>query len=183
MARSRFKGKLLDLSLTLDGDQRLTIQLDGDFRQAYDELKDAEIDLTVAKHRERRSLDANAYAWVLIDRIAEKKRIPKEEVYRNAIREIGGVSDMVCVQDRAVKRLREQWDRKGIGWHSETMESKLPGCTVVILYYGSSSYDTAQMSALIDSLVQDAQALGIETRSPKEIQSLLDEYGCVEGVR
>ena len=160
MARSRFKGKLLDLSLTLDGDQRLTIQLDGDFRQAYDELKDA----------------------VLIDRIAEKKRIPKEEVYRNAIREIGGVSDMVCVQDRAVKRLREQWDRKGIGWHSETMESKLPGCTVVILYYGSSSYDTAQMSALIDSLVQDAQALGIETRSPKEIQALLDEYGCVEGV-
>ena len=106
MARSRFKGKLLDLSLTLDGDQRLTIQLDGDFRQAYDELKDAEIDLTVAKHRERRSLDANAYAWVLIDRIAEKKRIPKEEVYRNAIREIGGVSDMVCVQDRAVKRSR-----------------------------------------------------------------------------
>ena len=137
----------------------------------------------MAKHRERRSLDANAYAWVLIDRIAEKKRIPKEEVYRNAIREIGGVSDLVCVQDRAVKRLREQWDRKGIGWHSETMESKLPGCTVVILYYGSSSYDTAQMSALIDSLVQDAQALGIETRSPKEIQALLDEYGCVEGVR
>jgi low affinity Fe/Cu permease len=62
------------------------------------------------------------------------------------------------------------------------MESKLPGCTVVILYYGSSSYDTAQMSALIDSLVQDAQALGIETRSPNEIQALLDEYGCVEGV-
>lgn len=73
MARSRFKGKLLDLSLTLDGDQRLTIQLDGDFRQAYDELKDAEIDLTVVKHRERRSLDANAYAWVLIDRIAERR--------------------------------------------------------------------------------------------------------------
>ena len=179
----RFKGKLLDLSLTLDGDQRLTIQLDGDFRQAFDDLKDAEIDLTVAKHRKKRSLDANGYAWVLIDQIAAKKRISKTEVYRNAIREIGGVSDTVCAENRTVKRLTEQWCKKGLGWQAETMPSKLKGCTNVILYYGSSSYDTAQMSALIDSLVQDAQAIGIDTRSPKEIQALLDEYGCVDGVR
>ena len=182
MANCRFKGRLTDLSLTLDGNQRLTIQLDDDFRQQYEDLKDTEIDLTVTKHRERRSLNANAYAWVLIDKIAEKKRLKKDDVYRNAIREIGGVSDVVCVQNKAVRRLCESWNKKGIGWQTETLESKIPGCTVVVLYYGSSCYDTAQMSALISSLVQDAQTIGIETRSPKEIAMLLDEYECIDGV-
>ena len=169
--------------MSVDGNQRLTIKLDGDFRQRYDDLKDADIDLTVVKHREKRSLDANAYAWVLIDLLAAKKQITKTEVYRQAIKEIGGVSDTVCVQNKAVERLKEQWSRKGLGWQAETLESKIPGCTNVILYYGSSVYDTKQMSALIDSLVQDCHSIGIETRSPQEIETLLNEYQCVDGVR
>ena len=183
MANCSFKGRLLDLSMTLDGDQRITIQLDGDFRQQYDDLKDTVIDLTVSKHREKRSLDANAYAWVLIDKIAQRKQIGKTEVYRNAIREIGGVSDTVCVRNKAVNRLREQWSKKGLGFQTDTIESKIPGCTNVILYYGSSTYDSGQMAALIDSLVQDAQSIGIDTRSPQEIETLLNEYECVDGVR
>ena len=179
----RFKGRLLDLEVPFDGNQRLIIEIDGDFRQRYDDLKGKDIDLTVTRHREKRSLDANAYAWVLIDKIAEKKQISKTEVYRNAIREIGGVSDMVCAQNKTLKRIQEEWSKKGLGWQTDTLDSKIPGCTVVVLYYGSSTYDTAQMSALIDSLVQDAHSLGIETRSPKEIETLLNEYECVEGVR
>lgn len=134
-----------------------------DFSKAFDDLKDQTVEITVKKAAKRRSKDANALAWVLIDKIAEKTRIPKKEIYRNAIREIGGVSEVVCVQDRAVERLRSGWEKNGIGWQSETAPSKIPGCTNVILYYGSSTYNTAQMSRLLDLIIQEAEQQGIPT--------------------
>ena len=170
------KGKLAELSMTLEGKQRLTIELDADFRNQYEELKDTDVEVTVKKYRKKRSLDANAYCWVLVDKIAEKKRITKTEVYRQAIKEIGGVTETVCVQNRAVNALKQIWEAKGLGWQVDEMESKIPGCKTLILYIGSSQYDTKQMSALIDSLVQDAQAIGIETKSQEEINSLLEQF-------
>lgn len=130
----------------------------------------------IKEHRAKRSLDANAYAWVLIDKIAAAVRIPKEDVYRSAIRSIGGVSDIVCVKDKAVERLCQEWNGKGIGWQTETMPSKIQGCTNVVLYYGSSVYDVSQMSIFIDQLVQDAKALGIETMPPDKLEGLLREW-------
>ena len=124
------------------------------------------------QHRNKRSLDANGYAWVLMDKIAARMHIDKVEVYREAIKNIGGVSETVCVQDKAVDRLRQGWEQNGIGWQTDTMPSKLKGCTNVILYYGSSTYDTQQMSLLIDHIVQDAKALGIETMTPAELEAL-----------
>ena len=51
-------------------------------------------------------------------------------------------------------------------------ESKLPGCTNVILYYGSSTYDSKQMARLIDNIIQDCKAVGIETATPAEIDAM-----------
>ena len=170
--------RLLDLSIGMNGKQRLTIELDADYRTEFDELKDSDVDVTIKKHRKKRSLDANAYCWVLVDKIAEKRHMSKAEVYRNAIRDIGGVSDIICIQNKAVQTMKDIWTRNGIGWQVEELESKIAGCTNLILYKGSSVFDTKQMSALIDSLVQDAQSIGIETRPEWEIQSLLEEYNA-----
>ena len=147
-----------------------------DFSKEFDDLKDCSVDISIKKAANRRSRDANALAWVLIDKIAEKTRIPKKEVYRNAIREIGGVSEMVCVQDKAVERLRSGWEKNGIGWQTETAPSKLPGCTNVILYYGSSTYDTAQMSRLLDLIIQECEQQGIPTLRD-EADALLGKWG------
>ena len=156
-------GKLTNLRRLFGGDWEITFSTKEDFSQAYDDLKDNPVSVEIKKASAKRSRDANAFAWVLIDKIAEKMHISKVDVYRNAIREIGGVSEMVCVQDKAVERLREGWQKNGIGWQTETMPSKLPGCTNVILYYGSSTYDTAQMSRLLDLIIQEAEQLGIPT--------------------
>ena len=165
-------GRLKDLTLNRDGSQNVTITVMDDFRERFDELKEKELDIEIKAHRKRRSRDANAYAWILCDKIAADTRVAKLTVYREAIKNIGGVSDTVCVKDRAVEKLRESWQKNGLGWMSDTMPSKIEGCTNVILYYGSSTYDTKQMSALIDHLIQDAQALGIETMTPKELEAL-----------
>lgn len=170
------KARLLDLSFSFDGKQRLTVELDGDFRDTFDELHEKDVDVTVKKYYKRRSLEANAYAWVLIGKIAEKKHLKKTEVYRNAIRDIGGVSELVTIKKAGFKRLQEQWMKNGIGWQVEDIGSKIPGWTNVVLYYGSSSYDTNQMTQLIESLVQDAKSLNIPTRPEEEIKSLLEDH-------
>lgn len=170
------KGRLLDLAFGRDGKQRVTVELDEDFRESWDALHDGEVAVEIKKYRKRRSLDANAYAWVLIDRLAEKLRMPKLDVYRELIRNIGGVSQTVCVQDKAVQDLISGWSHNGLGWFAETMPSKLAGCTNVVLYYGSSSYDSAQMSALLDLLIDDCKAQGIETTTPEELAKYKEEW-------
>lgn len=174
-------GKISNLSFSfLDGKPLLTLELD-ERRSALEmveNLKNAEkLAIKVAEFKKKRSLDANAYAWVLIGKIAEKTNVAKHEVYRAVIREIGGNSDTVCIQNHAVEQLCAGWQRNGIGWITDTMPSKIEGCTNVILYYGSSTYDCEQMARLTSLLKQDCEALGIETKSQAELDSLLESWG------
>ena len=150
-------------------------------RQVLDALKDGKLyDVEIKEHREKRSLDSNAYAWLLIDRLAEKLRIPKTEIYRRYIREIGGNNETVCVAAEAADKLQSGWEHNGLGWQTDTMPSKLPGCVRVVLYYGSSTYDTAQMSRLIDLIVQDCREQGIETLPPDKLEGMMEEWGCTK---
>ena len=150
-------------------------------RQVLDTLKDGKAyDVEIKEHREKRSLDSNAYAWLLIDRLAEKLRIPKTEIYRRYIREIGGNNETVCVTAEAADKLQSGWEHNGLGWQTDTMPSKPPGCVRVVLYYGSSTYDTAQMSRLIDLIVQDCREQGIETLPPDKLAGMMEEWGCTK---
>lgn len=132
--------------------------------------------LTLEKPKKRRSLDANAYCWVLLDKLSAVLGRPKAELYRHYVRDIGGNSETVCVTDEAVDKLRDGWHHNGLGWVTDTTPSKLPGCTNIILYYGSSTYDTAQMSRLIDLIVEDCKAQEIETKTPDELSLLMARW-------
>lgn len=143
-----------------------------------DTLKDdKQYTVTVKEKKERRSLDANALAWVLMDKLAEKLRMEKTDIYRQYIKEIGGVSEVVCVLEKAADKLCEAWESKGIGWQTERMKSKLGRCVNVVLYYGSSVYDKSQMSRLIDMIVQDCKENDIETYDKAELDRMLNAWG------
>lgn len=133
--------------------------------------------LTIKEKKNRRSLNANSYAWVLLDKLAEKLNIAKTDLYRSYIKEIGGNCDTVCVTNKALNDLRNGWEHNGIGWLTDTLPSKIKGCTNVILYYGSSTYDTAQMSRLINLIVEDCKEYGIETLTPAELSRMCEEWG------
>lgn len=135
-----------------------------------------EYDIKIEKIRKARSLDANAYMWQLIDKIADKSNQKRADVYRHAIRE-NGVFDDVAVQDKAVETLKKKWETKGVGWFTDEFDSTLPGCKKIRLYYGSSSYDSKEMSRLIDAVVQDAEQMEIETKTPQEIAELKEAWG------
>lgn len=148
-----------------------------DAKKFVGEMKPKKYSVEIKEHKKSRSLDANGYFWTLLDQLSEKVNIPKTEIYRNYIRELGGVSEIVCVKNEAVRNLRDGWQHNGIGWQTDTMPSKIEGCTNVILYYGSSTYDTAQMSRLINICVDDCKSVGIETKTPNEIAKMLSLWG------
>lgn len=135
-----------------------------------------EWEVALGRQKKRRSLDANAYCWVLLDKLASVLNRPKTEIYRQYIREIGGNSETVCVVNAAVEKLCSGWEHNGLGWQTETTPSRLEGCTNVILYYGSSTYDMAQMSRLINLIVEDCKAQGIETMTPYELDALIGRW-------
>lgn len=176
------KGRMTNLTQGLDGEYQLTISTrDRAVIDLWNDLHEGDINADIRRFYRRRSRDANAYAWVLIDKLAAALNITKTEVYREAIRSIGGVSDTCCVADKAVRNLVEGWSHNGLGWFAETTPSKLRGCTNVILYYGSSTYNTKQMSALIDVLVRECKAQHIETLPPHELEAMAAAWGDRHG--
>lgn len=139
--------------------------------------KDRDYDLTIKEHREKRSLDANAYAWVLIGKIADALRITPKEIYRQAIQDIGGNYEVIPIKEEAADRFKEIWEAQGLGWPCMDMgKSKIPGYRNLRAYYGSSTYDTRQMSVLIDHIVQDCKQLGIETLTPDKLAAMMGEW-------
>lgn len=170
-------GRIIDGSRGLMGKPRLTIEINEDeaFETAFDELHAKEkISIELKPYREKRSKDANSYFWVLCGKLAAKLRIPKEDIYREYVREIGGNYYTSCFQDSEVQSVCDCWSRNGLGWIYDILPSKLNGCKIALLYYGSSEYDTAQMSRLIDMVVYDCKENGIETATPNEIADMLN---------
>lgn len=163
--------------VTPDGELCLKVKNPPAARQFVISMKQRTYTCEVKEQHKKRSLDANAYFWALADKLAEATRISKEDIYRHAIREIGGNSTTVCVRDMAAEKLCQGWEKNGLGWLADTFPSKLPGCVNVTLYYGSSTYDTKQMSRLIDNIVQDCQAVGIETLTPDKLALLVEGWG------
>lgn len=145
-------------------------------KDKFDSLNADKLTLRVSKFRKGRSLDANAYMWVLCDKLAEKLGITKEEVYRSHIKEIG-VFRTVEIDEKAADTLVHSWGLHGIGWVAERLDHSMhEGFTIIALYYGSSTYNTKQMSRLIDAIVQDCKEQGIETLTPDELQQLKEAW-------
>lgn len=161
-----FKTHKAKISLLLD-----TKQLD-----IVEELKNEDkLNIELKKYRKKRSLDSNAYAWVLLGELQSTLNIPKEEIYRDLIKNIGSY-EVLPVKNEAVEKFRQAWSKNGLGWVTETTKSKLEGFTNVIAYYGSSTYDTKEMTRLIEMLVEECKQFRIETKPKAEIDSLLKEW-------
>lgn len=86
--------------------------------------QDKEKQFEIKEHKQRRSLDSNAYCWVLLGKLQDYLKIPKEDIYRDLIKNIGSY-EVVPVKNEAVERFRQAWSKNGLGWITETMKSKL----------------------------------------------------------
>lgn len=172
------RARLKDMSIDFASRKQIvSFIIDTDFAEEFDRLKDKPLTVEVKQYRERRSNNANAYMWVLCEKIAQTQGIGAEEVYRHAIREVG-VREPLPIKAEAVEHFQTEWGKRGIGWFVDVIDdSKLEGYKLVFAYYGSSTYTSAEMARLIDNIVQDATALGIPTDPRDEIEKLIREWG------
>lgn len=130
----------------------------------------------IAQFRNRRSDAANRKCWAMLRELSDALGIPDVELYRRAVRDVGPYKVFHVTPDEA-KTLCAAWGALGIGWVTEKEDYTPDGERLIIrAYYGSSTYDTKQMSRLLDYIIQDCKAVGIETMSERERSLLLEDW-------
>lgn len=136
-------------------------------------------DAEIKQHREKRSLDANAYFWLLAGKLSAALQIPPMEIYRQYIPDVGDNFEIVPVHEEDM----DHWNRLWTDGHDGRMTvdmgpcRKITGYHNVKCYFGSSDYDSAQMARLIDMIVDDCKAQGVETLPPDKLAILKEEWG------
>lgn len=147
--------------------------------QMVDDLADGkDRTLVLKKQTKKRSLDANAYFWTLVNALSAKLGYPPKEIYRQYILDVGGNAYVVPVKTDLVKRFCIEWCSGHDGRIAEDMGPcrNTEGYNNVRIYIGSSDYDTQQMSRLIDLVVADCKEQGIETITPHDKELLMQRW-------
>lgn len=164
------KGRIKDIGFGLQGDMTVTLSLPRFHAEELKDLMEHEIEADIKKWRNKRSLSANAYAWVLITKIAQSMRPPlnKQEVYLMMLRRYG--------QGGQITIQTTQFDSviRGFAYHEiiGTGIAKGKEYTHADVLVGSSNYNTKEMATLIEGIAEEARQLGIETLTPQEIARL-----------
>lgn len=168
------KGRLIDLSLGMNRLQRVTIELLGDFAEDYNRLKDGEVSVEIKKFRKARSLNANAYFHVLVEKIAVATKSSNDEIKEKLNLDYGtlarladgGIAGaMLPIQ----ANINEYYPYAEL-YQTKTLDDREYAC--YLFYKRTSELDSAEMARLIDGTIREAKDLGIETMTPEELARL-----------
>jgi hypothetical protein len=157
----------------------LRAEADERIRAFLDSIKEGQTyEVTIKQYRSKRSMDANSYCWALLSELSKVMGATKEEIYREIIRQKNISSETVPVRKDVLDKWIENWECRGVGWVCEDLgESKLDGYHRVICNFGSSTFDSKEMSILIDEIVSECKTAGIMTLDEKELERLAREWG------
>ena len=139
---------------------------------ALEDIKGQELVLNIKKYHKPKTLDANNYFWALCTEIADVLKTDKDTVYLMMLKRRGVYTDLM-VDERAIPILQQNFryvEEFNDGYQRFGDETMVK----VRCYYGSSKYDSKQMSEIIDEAVQECHSLGIPTMPPQEIERLLE---------
>jgi len=166
----------LKFSTDFDGTLEILLALKGsesNYKVWHEELKDLkEMDVEIKKHRNKRSLNANAYLWVILAKMAEVLLTSKDELYLLMLERYGVFTHIIVKVDVA-DRVREEW--RTVRDLGEVNIGKQKGVQLQC-YFGSSTYNTKEMATLIDGIISEAKEIGVETLPPKELEIMKEEW-------
>lgn len=166
------KGRLIDLSRGMNGRQRVTVELDADFRDGFQKLKDADVEVEIRKFRLKRSKNANAYFHMLVGKIAEARGLGIEEVKRLLVTEYGTLArdeDGLLIG----LKLPASVDPTRVYPYTKFIEDRTENGKAYkcyLIFTQTHELDTKEMARLIDGAIHEAQELGIETDTPEQIE-------------
>ena len=133
------------------------------------------LDEEIEVKRKKRSKNANSYFWKLLQELCFELNLDVIQEYRKRVKELG-IFQTFELDTKNLATFEFLWNKNGIGWFTEKVDENEEKATINA-YYGSSSYNSKQMSKLIDNLVQDCRSVGIQTLEDIEIEELIrSEY-------
>lgn len=135
--------------------------------------KGKELSVEIKQYREKRSLDANSYFWLLLSEIAVILKTTKDELYLIML-ERYGIFTHIVVKPEMVNRVKEEW--RTIRELGEVTINGKQGIQLQC-FFGSSTYDSKEMASLIDGVISEAQEIGISTITPNELLQLKSAWG------
>ena len=180
------KGRLSGVSQdVITGDRTITFSVSEGKINEIANLRDKDLSIKVTQYRKHRSLDANAYYWTILSKLAAKLRVSKPYLHNIMLRKYGQEElfsgkiayTMLPDTDETSEKIAEMQEA-----HFAPTSNVIPGKDGINyrsykLLRGSHSYNSKEMSELINGLVDDAQAAGIETLTPAEIERMMAAYG------
>lgn len=167
-------GRISNLTFGRNGEQYLTVETKSDMRPLFDRLKDEEVTFDIKKFRQKRSLNANAYFHVLVNKIAEVLKTSDAEVKKYLVCSYGVYKKGSDLQTVGLK-LPENADIDEIYPYTRLFDTREENGVLFhcyLLYKRTSEMDSAEMARLIDGTIYEAKELGIETDTPDEIARL-----------
>lgn len=158
---------------------KISLLLDTKEIEIIEQLKNEnKLDVELKKHRKKRSLNANSYFWSLLKEYSEEKNVNTVVEYKERVKRLG-IFRRFRIETNEAKTFEIMWTDKGIAWFCEIADTEYIGdieFKIIHAYYGSSSFNSKQMSRLINDLVEDCKEVGIETKPEAEIKSLLEAW-------
>lgn len=145
--------------------------------ETIEKYVDKDLDVTLKLYKEKRSLNANAYFHVLVEKIAGVQKVTHTEIHNQLIADYGFMDEEIThlILDDAI-----DWRR------IETLHLKPTSATrimdngrlyrIYLVMRGSHTYNTAEMARLIDGTVSEAKELGIETLTPDELERMKQQW-------
>lgn len=168
----------MDLTIGLNRKQRVTVEIDRDFREDFDRLKDTELDVEIKKHRNKRSLSANAYFHVLVNKIAVVRGGSEESAKTSLVCEYGVLAKDADGLTVGFK-LPASVDVSTIYPYVKCFDTREEGGKLFkcyLVYKQTHFMDSAEMARLVDGAIEVARELGIETDTPEQISRYKEEW-------
>lgn len=173
------KANSLKIALDYDGNVTLALSIDRAYapqlKTEYAKIKDKTLRVDIKQWREKRSLDANAYAWQLIGKLADVLSSPaaaysKDDMYLMMLKRYGQ-GGIVKIPRKDVERFTRAWK------YCEEHEKLYDENAVYYRFWvGSSNYDTKEMSTFIDGIIDECKQVGIETMPADKVESMMREW-------
>lgn len=166
-------GKIKDFAKDIfSRKQILTLEVDGDCAELIEKLKDEKISIEIKKFRKKRSLDANGLLWACIGDIAKAINADKWDVYLMMLKRYG-VYTYGVFRESKIEHIKKMWRETEVVGEVDVNGEK---GVQMLLYFGSSTYDTAEFSKLLDGVISEMEEMGLQIPANEETQALLEAW-------
>lgn len=125
----------------------------------------------IKEYHKKRSLNANAYAWALIGKIADVLRSSKDEIYLEMLKKYGQSEIVSVLSDINVTGYFKYFEEIA------TVRLQGKNFTHYKVFKGTSEYNTLEMAVFIDGVISEAEELGINTLPPDEVEKIKSLWG------